>query len=98
MLDVLLLGMKLTRVNAIVCHGSHVFLKHVILIPLNNVSENQYSLRDFKKRIKCCHTYFSVVLYLPIRLLLSVYQYLKMYCSHIDTLIHVNVSTIVFWS
>lgn len=36
--------------NAIVCHGSHVFLKHVILIPLNNVSENQYSLRDLKKK------------------------------------------------
>lgn len=38
--------------NAIVCHGSHVFLKHVILIPLNNVSENQYSLRDLKKKKK----------------------------------------------
>lgn len=38
--------------NAIVCHGSHVFLKHVIPIPLNNVSENQYSLRDFKKKRK----------------------------------------------
>lgn len=38
--------------NAIVCHGSHVFLKHVIPIPLNNVSENQYSLRDLKKRQK----------------------------------------------
>lgn len=38
--------------NAIVCHGSHVFLKHVIPIPLNNVSENQYSLRDLKKKEK----------------------------------------------
>lgn len=91
MLDVLLLGMKthLRECNSL--SWIHVFLKHVILIPLNNVSENQYSLRDLKK---CCHTYFSV--YLPIRLLLSVYQYLKMYCSHIDTFIHVNVSTIIF--
>lgn len=75
--------------NAIVCHGFHVFLQHVILIlPLNNVSENQYRLRDFL---------LSVVIFfqcVPACQALAVYQYLKMYCSHIDTFIHVNLSTI----
>lgn len=69
-----------TCVNAIVCHESHVFLKSMLLlIPLNIVRQNQYSFKELKikkEKKKCCHTYFSVELYLPIRPILM-YQYLK---------------------
>lgn len=75
--------------NAIVCHGFHVFLQHVILIlPLNNVGEKSVSFKGFS---------LSVVIFfqcVPACQALAVYQYLKMYCSHIDTFIHVNLSTI----
>jgi len=71
----------------------------LLLIPLNIVRQNQYSFKKLKikrkRKKRNVVTYFSVELYLPIRLLILLYRYLKMYSSLLKTVIHFSLSTVL---